>query len=263
MYTKTITEPTDRSFPFNRELFEDPRVLYHGTWSPYSERIESAGFGGFALPFDHEDLETVENAWRQVGILGSYVRDVFSARTPGCPRTELSMTGGFWDARAYATDGGGEVVRMMLEEARDFETLCLNDAKRLALKARWENGLRDCPDHALTLRAVEVLGDKDGLQATGRRVKQAREAIESVVRCGCPIVYAISVEPHWFGGTWETYLWHWENSHHGAVELRCSRDLVTSDRIIAKAMFPNGTDRDFMPTWIRTWAEAEALARGN
>jgi hypothetical protein len=263
MYTTTITENTDYSFPFSRELFEEPKIVYHGTWSIYSERIESAGFGGFALPFDHKDFETIANAWRQVGIRGSYVRDVFSARTPGRPRTELSMTGGFWDARAYATDGGGEVVRMMLEEARDFEALCSEDAKRLALKLRWEEGLRKCPDHALTLRAVEVLADEDGLQATGRRVTQAREAIEGVVRGGYPIVYAISVEPQWFVKTWEAYLWHWENESHGAVELRCFRDLVTRDRIRAKAMFPNGTDPDFRGDWIRRWADVEALAKGN
>jgi hypothetical protein len=261
MYKTTITEPTDRSYPFSRELFETPKIVYHGTWSTYSERIEAAGFGGFTFPFDHEDLETIRFAWQEVGILGSYVSDVFSAHNPGNPRAELSLTGGFWDARAYATDGGGEVVRLMLQEARDFEALCSEDPKRLALKARWENGLKDCPDHALTLRAVEVLDDIGSLQATARRVKQARESIEKVIRGGCPLVYAISIEPHWFPSTWETYLWQWENRGHGVVELRCSRDLVIPERIVAKAIFPNGTDGDFLGSWIRTWGEVEALSR--
>jgi hypothetical protein len=262
MYATTITEPTDRSYPFSRALFENPSVVYHGTWSIYAARVESAGFGGVDVPFDHRHIETIMLARELIGI-GSYAGPVFFHDAPPKPRAELSMTGSFWHARAYATDGGGEVVRIMLKEAKDFEALCSEEPKRLALKAHWEEALKGSPRHAPTLKAVEFLGDKDALQATERRVKQAREAIESVIRGGCPIVYAISVEPQWFGETWETYLWHWENRNHGAVELRCSRDLVMPDRIIAKAMFPNGTDPDFMPTWIRTWAEAEALSQGN
>src|SRR5579862_4631527 len=109
METKTITEPTDRSFPFRRELFENPRCVYHGTWSNYSQRIESAGFGGFELPFDHEQIEIIMRVRELVGI-GSYAGPVFFHDAPPKPRDELSMTGSFWHARAYATDGGGEVV---------------------------------------------------------------------------------------------------------------------------------------------------------
>ena len=103
-----------------------------------------------------------------------------------------------------------------------------------------------CPGDAATLKAVEFLADKNAVQVTGHRVTQAREAIESVVCGGFPVVYALSVEPEWFGEKWDRYLAHWEEGNRAAVELRCPRDRVSPDRIVAKAMFPNGTDPDFL-----------------
>jgi hypothetical protein len=260
--TTAITNADDRTFPFSRALFENPYIVYHGTWSAYAKRIESEGFGGPALPFDQNDLETIAEALEKAGTLGSYTRTVFSNQ-PGQPRTQLSMTGNFWHARAYATDGGGEVVRMVLKDAKDFETLCFGNEQRLALKAGWEEALKKSPGHSLTVRAVEFLGDQAALQETCRRVRDARQAIECVVHGGFPVVYAISVEQSWFGETWDRYLAQWEDGHRAAVELRCSRDLVSSDRIVAKALYPNGTDPSFLPTWIVAWAEAEALSQGS
>ena len=261
MDTITITNPTDQSFPFSRQLFEDPHVVYHGTWSVYTNRIESEGFGGVALPFDHNEIEVVMHAWEQVGILGSYAKDVFFGNKPGQPRPELSMTANFWHARAYATDGGGEVVRIMLQEAKDFESLCSNDEKRLALKARWEGGLRQTPGDRPTMRAVEVLSDKQTLNAICAGVTTARRAIEEVVKDGFPVVYALRVEPQWFGKTWERYMVNWEEGHRAAVELRCLRDFISPDRIIAKAVYPNGSDSDFLCEWCETWADVEALVQ--
>lgn len=203
----TISDPRDQSFPFSRQSFEDPQVVYHGTWSAYSTKIESDGFGGFELPFRHEDFATIARAWERVGIYGSYAETVFSPGTSG-PRSELSMTGGFFHARAYSTDGGGEVVRMMIKEAKEFEALCLNDQKRLALKKRWEDGLKQSPGDIATLRAVQALEDKQGLQHTCNQVRQAREAIEEITKGGFPVVYALRVEPGWFPDNWERYMYN-------------------------------------------------------
>lgn len=40
--------------------------------------------------------------------------EIFFGTTPGRTRTELSMSGNFWSARVYATDGGGEAVRLTI-----------------------------------------------------------------------------------------------------------------------------------------------------
>jgi len=79
------------------------------------------------------------HACEQVGVPDTYAKQVFFAGRPGHPRSQLSMTGNFWHARAYATDGGGEVVRMTLQEARNFEALCSEDEQRLALNDDHQN----------------------------------------------------------------------------------------------------------------------------
>ena|SRR5438045_3508073 len=70
-------------------------------------------------------------------------------------------------------------------------------------------------------------------------------------------------KPQWFGEEWDRYLAHWEEGNRAAVELRCPRDRVSPDRIVAKAMFPNGTDPDFLGDLIGSWAEVESLSHGN
>ena len=256
----TITDPEDPRFPFGKELWEDPHIVYHGTWSEYSSRIESDGFVHAELPFNHEDVETIMRAWEAVGILDSYAKTVFFAGTPR-PRRELSMTGSIWGARAYATDSGGEVARIMLKEAMDFEALCSQDEKRIALKGRWEEGLRKSPGHLLTLNAVEVLGNSAALQTLSSQLTIARKAIEEVTKGGFPVVYTLRVEPEWFPGNWERYMFNWKKGTRAAVELRCRRDLLSNDRILAKAIYPNGTDPDCLWDGFETWAEVEALSQ--
>src|SRR5258708_6383317 len=99
MDTVTIADPEDQRFPFGREMWDDARVVYHGTWSTYSPRIEADGFIHAELPFDHDDIATVMRAWEAVGILDSYAKTVFFPGTSG-PGSKLSMTGSFWHARA-------------------------------------------------------------------------------------------------------------------------------------------------------------------
>ena len=171
------------------------------------------------------------------------------------------MTGSFWHARAYATDGGGEVIRLTLKDAMAFETICANDEKRLEAIAYRKEGLERSPGHRPTLKVVEALENRELLQALYNQVRTARRAIENVVNGGFPVVYAIRVEPQWFGDKWETYLVNWEEGHRAAVELRCARDLISPDRILAKAMYPKGTDSDFLADWCETWADVEALSR--
>lgn len=90
-------------------------------------------------------------------------------------------------------------------------------------------------------------------------VRLACQKIESVTTGGFPVVYALRVEPQWFPTSWEAYIHHWEQGHRGAVELRCRRDLITADRIVAKAMYPNGTDPDKQWDGFETWKQLGLL----
>lgn len=253
----TINDPKDRSFPLSRALFEDSQVLYHGSWSTYSSRIESEGFIHGALPFDWRHVATVFRARQAIGgsALRMFLGEEYPRKPPPC---DLSLIANFWSARVYATDGGGEVIRMTIREAEQFERICAAPQERAALKNHWQKGLSDCPDHTATKAAVKLLGDDHALQHLCSEVKAAREALVSVTAGGCPAVYAIRVEPGWYGNKWATHLAHWEHGRRD-VELRCSGNLIPPNRLLAKVIYPKGTDRDFMPTWCKTWGDVETL----
>jgi hypothetical protein len=257
METVTITDPQDRSYPFKEELFDNPQILYHGSWSTYANRIETEGFVHGSLPFDWKDVAAVYEANKAVG-RGSYLPVFLGDKYPRDePPRDLSITGNFWFARAYATDGGGEVVRITIEEAREFEEICTIPERRAALKARWQQGLRECPGHPATVAAIEVLDDAQLLSRLYGEVKAAQERLTGIADGGFAVVYALRVEPEWFGERWDRYLRDWEISR--ARELRCSGDHVPPDRIIAKAEYPNGTDRKFMPTCFCSWEDYQGM----
>jgi hypothetical protein len=258
METVTITDPEDRSYPFNKGFFDDPQILYHGSWSPYSKAIELEGFVHGALPFDWNDVAKVFEANQAIG-RGSYLTVFLGARYPReSPPRDLSITGNFWFARAYATDGGGEVVRKTIEEARSFEEICTVPEKRAELKAHWQRGLQECPGHPATVAAIRVLDDEQVLSRLCAEVKSVRERLAGLTIGGFPVVYAVRVQTEWFGERWAKYLSDRDMSIR-AHELRCSGDLVPPDRIIAKAEYPNGTDRSFMPTCFHNWEEYQKM----
>ena len=64
--------------------------------------------------------------------------------------------------------------------------------------------------------------------------------------------------PNGLGSGGQNTLSDWDMTVR-AHELRCSGGLVPPDRIIAKAEYPNGTDRDFRPTCFHNWEEYQKI----
>jgi hypothetical protein len=90
-----ITDPEDRSFPFSRELFEDPHVLYHGSWSAWVPRIDAEGFVHGEIPFDWQDVATVFRANQAVG-RGSFLRVFLGENYPDeLPARDLFLSADF------------------------------------------------------------------------------------------------------------------------------------------------------------------------
>jgi hypothetical protein len=75
-----------------------------------------------------------------------------------------------------------------------------------------------------------------------------------------PVVYAVRVEPSWFGDGWEDYLRNWQDLGSGGTELRCRGLEISRDRLVGRADYPHGTDESFSPTHVTTWLEVEGMA---
>lgn len=240
----TIVDPADRSYPFRRELFEDPCVVYHGSWSTWSPQIEATGFRQGDFPFKWECVATVCNRNRTIG------RGSFLAAFVGKQRN-LFFAANFWLARAYATDGGGEIVRKAIEEAETFERICSVPADREELVKYLTADSQQA--------AISILTDDEALSRMCTDVKAAKRALMSLTTGGHPVVYAVAVEPGWFGD-WERHISYREMGIRR--DLQCQHD-VAPERILAAVNYPNNTDREFLLTWCHTWDDAAALAPGN
>src|ERR1043165_135854 len=259
MESVTIDNPNDRSFPFSREVFEDRHILYHGTWSTWSQRIETEGFIPGSVPFDWQHVATVFRANKLVG-RGSYLKlflgENYPVKSPTC---NLYLSATFGSARAYATDKGGEVVRKTIEEAEEFEDICANPQRLSQLKTHFEKALREHGPHPPTQAAIEIIGNEEAINQLRTEVRAAKEALTNLTATGYPVVYAIHVEPEWLGEFWTRHISSWEDGER-EVNLRCSGGPIPPDKLVTKASYPNGTDREFMPTWCSTWEEVVDLA---
>lgn len=251
----SIEDPDNNRFPFTQEVFEDRMILYHGSWSTLSARIESLGLQSANCTLELTPFKAISDAMGAVGCTS-----FFSAFTEGPYAKPFSagqvfFTPSFWGARAYATDAGGELVRMTIKGADWFEQIFNNPKARAGLINRWKQGSQDDPNHGPTLAALAVLENAERLGELAISVRTARASLLEPCKGGYPVVYGIRVDPEWFGNEWEIYLDHWHRLGSAGGELKCRGIVISPERIIARADFPNGTDSYFDPTHITKWTD--------
>ena len=137
-----------------------------------------------------------------------------------------------WKRDVYPAD---EFAREESEHAR-----CRRE--RLPLEPSWS--------------AIATLGDDAAIEELLAIEEIAREELSSLGGGGYPVVYAIRVEPEWFGDAWHSYIQNWERGSN-SMELLCSH-TIGADRLIAKAEYPLGTDGKFTPN-CTTWEQVLRL----
>lgn len=170
----------------------------------------------------------------------------------------LYLSANFWFARAYATDNGGEVVRKAIEEAEQFERICVTAQERIAPKTRFESALRERGPRRATQAAIEMLENDEVLERLSAKVKASKNDLMDLTDTGHAVVYAIRVEPTWFGKYWKSNVLSWEEGRR-KVDLPCCGSHIPPDRLVGKVSYPNGTDMDFLPTWFSPWQDVLAL----
>src|SRR5262249_14783251 len=150
----------------------------HGSWSKWSEAIEAQGFSEESFPFDWRDVEAVFEAHKAVGREPPFLKAFLGTNSPReRPDRNLFFSANFYRARAYATDGGGEVIRLTLEEADNFERLCTNRTFRAGLVEHWQRGLALDPSHAKTKSAVSTLTNDVMMERLLVRVRDAKRSL--------------------------------------------------------------------------------------
>ncbi len=228
-------------------------MLYHGSWSKWSAAIEAQGFSEESFPFDWRDVSEVFEAHRTVGREPPFLKAFLGEHYPReRPHRSLFFSANFYRARAYATDGGGEIIRLTIEEAENFERLCTDSVVRSGLIEHWQRGLALNPSHAPTKSAVSTLTNDDMMERLLFRVREAKSRLAKLTDGGYPVVFAVRVDPDWFGRRSADHLMFWElGDRH---DLDCSPRSIAVDRIWGVARYPKGTDPDFLGL-VYTWEE--------
>jgi hypothetical protein len=267
-----IGGPRSRKYPFELDLFHDHQVLYHGSWSSYSAKIEASGLVPMEVPFDKDAIHRILGACENVG-LGSMPASFH----------QVYFASSFVGALEYATDRGGEIVRLTLKDAALFEHECgtptacaaraellqqqINSQQDLYLKQdvemkqdiegkiallpefysaedinslkaehEWIRRQRGTLDPAR--QAIKNLQDQQVMARLQSVVAEAQEALSRLGDAGYPVVYAVRVEAEWFGNHWARHEALCRSGERSG-ELFCS-EVITPDRIVAKAEYFNG-----------------------
>jgi len=62
-----IKDPNYFVYPLSRQIYYDPKVVYHGTRSSFAESIESKGWKLNDVPYDRSDAKLVCDIFYSVG----------------------------------------------------------------------------------------------------------------------------------------------------------------------------------------------------
>ena len=197
-----INNPNDIVFPLEQKIFENPKILYHGTWSSFSKKIESVGWIINDLPYDMEDIRFVCYVSEILGTTQETYYGTLKYYTQGLGRGSdylkpVSLSPNYWIARNFTGFRGGETIHHICEALNDL----LNSDK---------------------LEEVEYL----------EKLKRLQKKYRGLTRDGYGVVYLVEVEKDWFA--------NWKNlENEPQTELILKNDLPPGC-IKARINFKNG-----------------------
>jgi hypothetical protein len=234
-----VNHPLDPFYPFQRELYDDDHVVYHGTWSTYAPLIKAHGMGRECLAYDQEDIDALcELGWR-LGCAGDAKNggvDVLQACAYGFKKGQrpIYLTRNYWCARGFARNRGGETVQHAIVAINGLEQLLADRNLRQSHVAQLREQLRDLRGEAreVVLEQLNSIRDTRLLAEMSQQLAGIAGRIRSLAAHGHPVVYAIKADPRW-------YQWQYDSHRVGTMEVA----RVPARRIRARADFVNGVEQ--------------------
>jgi hypothetical protein len=252
----TIDNTKDVLYPLSKDEYDNPRILYHGTSSIFSELIENNGWEFNVLPYDLEDFVTIVDIFKKIGWDG-ISGDVISLEsfTLGGDRSYVqtktaSFTPDYHTARNYSRHPGGESVFFLFNAMEDILKICDDNELRQNHISEIQTELNKNLIMQKKVKNPEVLDDEishqktfltnltsDFLTKSKPVVLELKEKYSQMIKKNIPIVYVIKAEPDYFQeGIFENEPF---SLRYLQLELRPIVSIPHSS-IIAKIIFPNG-----------------------
>jgi len=247
-------------YPFTRETFENGEIFYHGTSNVYSGRIETKGFRLGDSPFDIADVMDLCESYESIGFFGfdtggygvlrAYALGAFSST--GQTHLPVSFSSGYWNARRYARNPGGETISHILKAARQFQELIEIPAKMEAHRELLSNqfsypAFAAGPD-SNRMELSERLGkseDSRHLSNELAKIIRIRDKYEETTKITYPVVYAVKLSPDWIESEGQ-YRWESKSSIAQYMDLPSelrSVSTIPASSLIGRVDFVNGADR--------------------
>lgn len=252
---KTVKENNEILYPLGRNLFEDPKVVYHGTTSCFTVGIEQNGWRINDQPYDINDVKDICELSKELDYLsGGYA--VLRPFTLGDSNSYIddkraSFTKNYWMARGFASMLGGETIHALFE--------CIKALKELVIsKERFEdhirylrkefdkynhiiNNIKKDDPHYLSIEsnyiwfktAIEKMNDVKFIHAISDKMQNLERKYHHFIDNVYGVVYALKIQPIWFK-EWDDY-----PSKKTLTDFLAITDIEPSN-IIARIDFPNG-----------------------
>jgi hypothetical protein len=228
-----VQDPKDRTYPFAQNLYDDMRVVYHGTSSAFATTIEANGFMRGQLPFSITSLRKLVSLADEIGFRSWHYTTVKGLSSGKQLFAEtiwpVYFSANFWYARDYATSLGGETIHNAILLSKEL----LNH-----------------------LQPVEGSNS-----STSAAVQELYDYLKSLIANSFPIVYAVRIEPEWLQH--ESSL---ERRNIGLfvvteVNIECLRS-VPANRLMAKVEYVHGAESGYVGPQPATWLEARRFGQG-
>ena len=190
-------------FPLEKEIFENQKIVYHGTWSTFSSMIESKGWIVNDLPYDIEDVKYICDVCKNIGVNREAYYDVLKYFTLSLGRDNNqiikfpSFSPNYWISRNYASYRGGETITHILEATQKL--LKYNRAEE--------------PKYLET-------------------IKKIRNKYEKLTQGGYGVVYVVKEDIDWFSN-WKKF------DKEPQTELILKND-IPSESIQVRINYPKG-----------------------
>jgi len=265
-----VESPKDILYPCERKLFEDPRVVYHGTSNVHASAIERDGWAPNALPYDMPDIEAICRIYESLkfdgfSVDGYAVLRTFTLGTDGhySKYKPASFSGSYWRSRNYASQPAGETIASIIRTVDEIERLVKDDELLKEHRNKLQSDLdrrRHYPAYLLAeyKDALDSLDEPRFLNQCLKKVRELKRKYEALAIRRWPVVYAVSVEPQWFekADSTEWYDTPPVNRERSTLIEIISRPGVhiLSDAIVARIDFPNG-----VAPWLPFYGEVLPL----
>ncbi|MHA1150199.1 MAG: hypothetical protein ACTSR8_18360 [Promethearchaeota archaeon] len=245
MRTINVLHPNDFTYPLSKELFEDSKIIYHGTSNCFCENIENKGWIPHDIPYDIKDLKFIYEHFyslryetRGSAAIFQYIKEE-NKRLP-------SFTKIYWAARNYSRNRGGEIINNIITVINEFEAFVRNKANQQAHK----EFLKSTSNlfYGSIGSCLELLENEEYLDSTLEKMLKIKSKYEKAIFIhSYPVVYVLEVKPETFPKWTNIKFWEEENNQilyktQQGLDLR-PNDAIQSKQIIIRINFPNGVQK--------------------